>query len=109
MSNFETITDIPVASLTFRQGGIGIKDGSGSMTEQIEGRGGTTKASEVNIAFRELLSRMKASRRAPNFSFATVDFHDTVAYSTPMEAIADIDDNADYDPTSHGTGGTFYG
>jgi hypothetical protein len=108
MSNFENITDIPRTSITFRQGGILTKDGSVSMTEQIEGGNGT-KASEVNIASREFFSRMKASRRAPNFSFANIDFHDTVAHIIPMQAIADIDDNDDFDPTSHGTGGTFYG
>ena len=109
MSNFEQLTEVPVASQSFRQAGIGVKDGSVSMTWEIEGRPGASKSSEVNVAFRDLLSRLKVSRRAPNFSFATVDFHDVVAYHSPMQAIADIDDNADYDPTSHGTGGTFYG
>jgi hypothetical protein len=109
LSNFETLSEIPVMSVTNRQAGIRVGDGSTSMTWPIEGDANSTKASEANVATRELITRLKASRKAPNFSFGFVDFHDMVCNEAPIEPIKDIDDNADYDPTSHGTGGTFLG
>lgn len=109
MSNIEHLTEAPVASITRRQLGVRVGDGSVSMSSPAERAGAGSKASEVNLATRELLTRLKASRRRQNFSFAFVDFNDSVSHWTDATPIATIDDNGDFDPTSHGTGGTFVG
>jgi uncharacterized protein YegL len=104
------LMEMPTVPATFRQLGVLVLDGSGSMTLPVDSMPGkTTKADAVNLAVRELMTRMKASRKQQNFSFAFVNFHDTVSHSTPIIAVADVDDNGDFDPTSHGSGGTFVG
>jgi von Willebrand factor type A domain len=104
------IMEMPTVPATFRQLGILVLDGSGSMTLPIDSLSGqASKADAVNIAVRELMTRMQASRKSQNFSFAFVNFHETVSHATPIMAVADVDDNGDFDPTSHGSGGTFVG
>lgn len=98
---------IPVTPPSFQQLGIFVLDGSGSMTEGIDG--GLTKAQAVNGAVRELFTRFKASRQRANFSFAVVAFDDgadVVLDITPADA---VDDNADYDPLAGHGGGTLIG
>lgn len=107
------IIDIPVTSAAFRQLGILVLDASGSMLDQVEPTSkipsNRTKAEEVNVAVRDMLTLFKVSRKAPNFSFALVTFHDTVSFAGPVMSIVDIDDNGNFDPTASGTGGTFVG
>jgi hypothetical protein len=104
------IQDVPVTSAAFAQLGILTLDGSGSMLDPVEpsqpGAAEQTKAEEVNIAVRELLTRFHGSRKAPNFYFALTTFHDRVTFEGPWTALVDIDDNGNYDPTANGTGGT---
>jgi len=107
------IIDVPVISAAFRQLGIFVLDGSGSMTDPVQPAGGGSKSrpkcQEVSISVRELLTRFKVSRKAPNFSFGLVTFNDSVTFEGPVTALVDIDDNGNYDPTASGVGGTFIG
>lgn len=89
----------------FNQLGILVIDGSGSMGEQAVGN--ITKAQATNNATRELFTRFKASRVAPNFTFGVVTF-DTNADErlTPTGVGQGLDDNGDYDPLNGHGGGT---
>jgi Mg-chelatase subunit ChlD len=81
----------------FAQLGIIVVDGSGSMKEQAAG--GISKAQATNNSIRELFTRFKVSRRAPNFAFAIVTFdEDAKIRLLPTNVGDDLDDNADYDP-----------
>lgn len=92
---------------SFHQLGILILDGSGSM--QGSGNGNVTKADEVNIAVRDLLTRFKASRMKNNFSFAALTFDTKTQIRTPITPAATIDDNDDYNPMPGHGGGTNIG
>ncbi len=90
-------------SRQFRQLGILVEDGSGSMSGGAPGN--MTKAQSVNLATRELLTRFKASRHARNFDFAIVTYDNAAAVHTAPTPAETIDDNASYDPmASHGAG-----
>jgi hypothetical protein len=108
MSDLQIITP-PVISASFRQLGILVLDASGSMLDDCDSGSGLTKAQEVDFAVRELITRFKVSRKAPNFSFALVTFHDSVSFVGPPAPLSDLDDSASFDPTASGTGGTFVG
>lgn len=87
----------------FHQLGVLILDGSGSMS--WPGNGNLTKADEVNIAVRDLLTRFKISRVKNNFSFAVVTFDTQAKLHTPATEASVIDDNEDYNPLpGHGQG-----
>lgn len=100
------IDDVPVISASWRQLGVLVLDGSGSMLDPIESAANRSKAEEVNIAVRDMLTLFKVSRKAPNFSFALVTHHDRVTFEGPATPLVDIDDNGNFDPTANGTGGT---
>lgn len=107
----------------WNQLGVLVLDGSDSMTLKVKeledwGVADQTKASAVNMAVRDLLTRLKASRKARNFTIAVVKFHEHVTEETEPTPVVDpitgdptggIDDSGNYDPTSAGTGGTFIG
>jgi len=81
----------------FAQLGIIVVDGSGSMKEQAAG--GISKAQATNNSIRELFTRFKVSRSAPNFAFAIVTFDEEAKVRlSPTNVGDDLDDNADYDP-----------
>jgi Mg-chelatase subunit ChlD len=91
----------PIVPQIFHQLGLLVLDGSGSMAEKVEGR--MTKAEAVNVAVRELLTRLIASKNRKDFSIAIVTFDDEADIHTPVTRVYDdagnsIDDNADYDP-----------
>ncbi|MEM9822935.1 MAG: vWA domain-containing protein [Bacteroidota bacterium] len=91
----------------FHQLGIFVLDGSGSM--KSSGRNNISKADEVNIAVRELLTRFKASRIRKNFSFCVVNFDTSASLKTPVTEADSIDDNDNYDPlVGHGKGTLVY-
>lgn len=94
-------------SRTFHQLGILVLDGSGSM--QSSGNGNHTKADEVNMAVRDMLTRFKVSRVKKNFSFAVVTFDTGAQVHTPVTEAVDIDDNDDYNPLVGHGGGTNIG
>ena len=61
------LMEMPTVPATFRQLGVLVLDGSGSMTLPVDSMPGqTTKADAVNLAVRELMTRMKASRTGLN-------------------------------------------
>jgi uncharacterized protein YegL len=68
-----------------------------------------SKAETVNIAVKELLGRLKASRMAANFSIAVVTFDTSAIPHTPVTAVAEADDYGDYDPLRAHGGGTDIG
>jgi uncharacterized protein YegL len=101
----------PVVPPAWRQLGVLVLDGSGSMTLPVEGVKGFNgaKAEAVSMAVRELFTRFKASDKKESFSFSVVSFHERVSHVMEPTLVEAIDDYADYDPTSHGSGGTFIG
>jgi curved DNA-binding protein CbpA len=88
---------------TFNQLGILVLDGSGSMAEDSVGR--IPKASAVNDAVREMLTRFGVSTKKRNFSFAVVTFDEQASVHTSVTPAVEIDDNGDYDPM-RGHGGS---
>ena len=106
---FETEIEMPVRPASSRQLALVVRDASNSMLEIADNELGIPKAAATSIATRELVGRLQMSTKAANFSFAAIDFHDAVAHETPVLPLVDVDLNGDFDPTSHGTGGTFVG
>lgn len=103
------LTEAPVVPALFRQAGVVAADASNSMLEEVDTLLGKTKADAVGLASSELIGRFKVSRKAANFSFGFVDFHDTVSAQTPIQSVSDVDEYGDFNPTRNGTGGTFIG
>lgn len=101
------------APLSWLQLGVLVLDGSASMTwdlaepdTSIPGLPARTKAQAVDTAVRDLVSRLQASRKAPNFALGTVSFCMSVTeVRSPREVLA-IDPSETFDPTVAGTGGT---
>jgi uncharacterized protein YegL len=112
---FSSAVDImgPVAPPTWRQLGVLVLDGSGSMGSPAAGDARSevqlptrSKAAAVDAAVRKLLSRLHASGRAANFVLAFVAFSDRVTDERPARDILDIPATDSFDPMSKGTGGT---
>lgn len=101
------------APRSWLQLGVLVLDGSASMTwdlvetdTSIAGLPARTKAQAVDAAVRDLVSRLQASRKAPNFSIGMVSFTTSVTEArTPREVLA-IGPTESFDPTAKGTGGT---
>ena len=92
----------PMASpRTWHQLGILLLDGSGSMKR--EGKGGRPLASDVNQAVKDFLGFFKGSSKANNFSVAVITFGEVAEEHTPSTPLAQVDEDADYNPLlSHG-------
>ena len=88
----------------FAQLFIPVLDGSGSMKEQAAGN--VSKAQATNGAVRGLLTRMKVSRVAPNFDCGLITFDSAPTVVVPVQSLASVDDNGDYDPLRNHGGGT---
>ena len=88
----------------FAQLVLPVLDGSGSMTEQA--RGNISKAQATNMAVRELLTRIKISGVAQNFTCGVLTFDHTVKERLAPMPIAGVDDNDSYDPLAGHGGGT---
>ncbi len=95
------------SSRQFRQLGILVEDGSGSMSGGAPGN--MTKAQAVNLATREMLTRFKVSKKVKNFDFAVVTYDGEASVHTGPTPAETIDDNASYDPTAGHGGGTDIG
>lgn len=109
MSDDMILTDEMVVPPTFQQLGILVLDGSGSMSEQVEGN--ISKADAVNIATRDLLTRLIASKNKRDFSIGVITFDTTANVRLPITRVCDdkggtVDDNADYNPMNGHGGGT---
>jgi Mg-chelatase subunit ChlD len=99
----------PTVPQTFHQLGILVLDGSGSMSDMVEGK--ITKAQTVDMAVRELLNRLIISKNKKDFSIALITFDHQSRVHTPPTRVADdkggkIDAHADYDPMDGHGGGT---
>jgi len=81
-----------------------VLDGSGSMTEPA--RGHISKAQATNMALRELLTRIKISGVAQNFTCGVLTFDQAVTERLAPTSIASVDDNGNYDPLDGHGGGT---
>jgi uncharacterized protein YegL len=110
-----TLDQVPLAPPAWRQLGVLVNDGSGSMklNHALPDAGPEaahlppkTKAQAVDLAVRDLLSLMKTSTKAANFSFSFVTFHGAVSDERPPQELLQVPMNASYDPTANGTGGT---
>lgn len=86
----------------FEQLGILVLDGSGSMKNP--GETNMAKAEEVNIAVRDLISRLKVSRYRDNFMLAIVTYDNNVnAERLAPTRVTELDESADYNPLAgHG-------
>lgn len=98
-------------TVTWRQLGVLLLDGSISMKDDVEGVEGFvgSKATAVNSAVRELLGRFRISDNAQNFTIAVVKFHTEVSEEFPPTPALEVDLFGNYDPTSPKTGQTFIG
>ncbi len=106
----QLVTDFdapPVVPATFRQLGILVLDGSGSMGEMTASK--VSKAQMVEQAVKELLGLLKKSRVKSNFSIAVVTFDTSATVHTPASSVKDIDDYANYNPMIGHGGGTDIG
>ena len=101
------LDEMPAVPRMFHQLGILILDGSGSMKDMTPDK--ISKAEAVDLAVRELLGRLRASRVAPKFSIAVVTFDDKAIIHTPAAPVAHIDDYAEYNPQKAHGGGTDIG
>jgi uncharacterized protein YegL len=106
MNPIEEIPEV-AESRTFHQLGILLLDGSGSMA--AKGENNTPLADHVNLAVREFLGFFKNSSQVNNFSIAVVTFDETATVHTPVTALKDVNDFADYNPMTNHGGGTFIG
>lgn len=97
------LDEAPAVPRMFNQLGILILDGSGSMSDPTADK--IPKAQAVEMAVRELLGKLKASRVAPNFSIAVVTFDDKAILHSPPTPVTDMDDYGQYNPmVNHGDG-----
>lgn len=103
---------MPPPAVTWKQLVVLVNDGSTSMTWELAepdetlGLPARTKAAAVQIANRDLVNRMKASRVAVNFSFAWVTFNTVVTDERAPKPVREIEPEEIADPTAAGTGGT---
>jgi uncharacterized protein YegL len=82
----------------FRQLGVLVIDGSGSMQEMTVG-GNITKAEATAVATRELFSRLKDSSISQGFQIGLITYdHRPTAVIDPPLPVAQLDLNADYNP-----------
>ena len=93
---------------TRHQLGILVLEGSGSMSNQVEGK--RTKAQTVDQAVKDLLNRLIMSKNNQDFSMSLVSFDEHCRIHTLPTRVVDkkgrkIDADANYDPTKgHGGG-----
>jgi uncharacterized protein YegL len=93
--------ETPTVPKTFDELGILVLDGSASMSEEALNK--ISKAQSVSLAVRELITRLKVSRKVKNFSLAVVTFDVQAKVHTAVTPVEYMDDSADYDPlASHG-------
>ena len=89
---------------TFRQLGILVLDGSGSMEEMTAQR--ISKAAAVSDAVNDLFSRFRQSRMKNNFAFAIVNYDHRAKVKMQPTETKDLDDQGDWDPMKELGGGT---
>jgi uncharacterized protein YegL len=99
--------EVPRVPKTYDELGILVLDGSGSMSEESLNK--ISKAQSVSLAVRELITRLKVSRKAKNFSLAVVTFDAHAIIHTDITSVEQMDDSADYDPLAGHGGGTDIG
>jgi von Willebrand factor type A domain len=106
----ESLEDAP----DWYQLAVMVNDGSGSMTwpfaepdDSLEDYATVrTKAAAVDGALRTLIKDIKKGKSPQNYQFSFVSFNDRITDKQPPRALREIAENDNYDPTSHGTGGT---
>lgn len=103
----ELMIPVPAVPQSFCQLGLLILDGSGSM--EGPSLNGMTKADAVNDATRGLCTRFKASSQRKNYQMGFVSFASEGRVLMEPMAVADIDDNASFDPRHQNGTDTFIG
>jgi hypothetical protein len=105
MEEMTIFSERPVVPKTFHQLGILVLDGSGSMS--AKGRQNLTKAEEVELSMKEMLSRFDASRVKENFSFACIKFDHEATVTLNPTPFSELDYyNEDFNPSNGKGGGT---
>ncbi len=89
-------------SKLFKQLGILVLDGSGSMKERTARQ--ITKGEEVSVGVRNLFSRFKDSKQSNNFCFAVIYYDGKAKLVLDVTETKDVDDTFDYNPLN-GMGG----
>lgn len=92
-------------SITYKQLGILVLDGSGSMSEECLGN--LTKGEAVSKAVSNMFSRFKESSIKRNFCFSVVYYDNTSKVRMGVTEVDDIDDHASYNPLDEMGGATF--
>lgn len=95
----------PKPSVSYKQLGILVLDGSGSMVTKTKEL--TTKAEAVSKSVTEFFDMMKVSRINNHFCFAVVDFDKKAYRKLGVTETENIDTRADYNPV-HVKGGVTY-
>lgn len=94
-----------IGGTMFKQLGILVLDGSGSMEEQTALK--VSKADSVTVAVNDFFSRCKVSKNRNNFTFAIVNYDHRAVVKMQPTPVKDIDDHGDYNPMD-GLGGATY-
>ena len=106
MSENHSLRMAPRAPQQFRQLGVLVLDGSGSMEEKTIG-GNITKAEATAVATRELFGRLKDSSIKDSLEIALITYDDRPeAVINPPVPAPQLDLNADYNPTQGHGGNT---
>ena len=92
-------------SVTFKQLGILVLDGSGSMGEECLGN--LTKGEAVSKAVSNMFSRFKEGSIKRNFCFSVVYYDSAAKVRMGVTEVDDIDDHASYNPLDGMGGATF--
>jgi hypothetical protein len=106
--NESSLIEAPVVSTaSWRQAGILVVDASPSMQDPVDAPEFSGKKGEAaGLAIGDLLSLFKVSRKAANFSFAGIEFAETVTHKWGPVAGGTVDAVADYNPLRHVGNGT---
>src|SRR5690349_633898 len=110
MARSVDLHDVPISARAWNQVGVFVGDGSQSMTlpfaDEDESLGdllaARTKAAAVDTATREVLNRLKASRKAANFSIGFVYFNSSVTEEREPVDVLSIATTDSFDPTGKG-------
>jgi len=87
----------PESPVTWKQLGVFVLDGSGSMDLDAE-MGNVKKADALNMAVRETFTKFRESRKAKGFYFSIVYFGGDAKEGMPLTNATDLDIYGDYNP-----------
>lgn len=98
--------EVEAAGISFKQLGILVLDGSGSMVDELN-LDKIPKGKAVSQAVRGLFNRFKDSRIADSFCFSVIYYDEKAKLVMDVTDIKDVDSEQDFNPTV-GMGGLTY-